>query len=822
MSQFSEIMGSFTRTGNYPLEANYIFPNEQALKNFYSDELNKTTIHKGLFKIVENDGTGKQSLYWVTKKKANNDLEFTKLISGNDINSIIEQLQNLETELLNEIQQGREAIKPILKLLAGTQSDDIPKYLETLPYKSITDLSDAINKFLNTKDNTSSNFNTLPELQSFLEGYNDKQKLHDVLYELKLDILGDPIPSNEFITLRDIENFIKIFKLKIEHDNKNFQQELDQTQAGVGLNGDGSFDQLSMKNTNYLDGSRSVIEALKALDREISGLSIDAFIKDAYYDSNRESIILIFETKADPNKVVEISVTNLIREWEVDNTHPTKVVELTREEVYAGGADKLSADVRISSNQYNILVKENNTLLVKGTSDNILHGECTVKEAFEKIHEELEQIETPSAQIFNSISELEKAQLKPGSTFLFTNDENDLLKGFYIVDTEGNYLLLSLDEWLKQNKVNKASGLKSEYNQEQYLNNPYYATDTKEILLNGENFGGGVQSITQKTQASNYNSSNADIYEVRSNTNIDELQLTFTPLSPLSLIVPETIGDISKGTTSASLKGKPISEILDSILFKTIYPTITDPSVTINGTTSTVEVGSALLTNLTHTFNKGTVVVNDGVTPSKNYVGDSTSVNYQVKVTGGTSNTNAGVSAYPNKSDSDISTVTRYEPGQYQYKVIINYAQGPLMTTSKGNSPNPMPTTNKDNITNPHPAGNVTSSYGITRNVTLPVFIDPASGIYNKQVLKNWGTMTFTGISMQNTSKTNPIKIQTPRKLQSVNSYNAVSGKYDVSQLSSFTMSTITKSVNGKDYIYYEYTWNGGALAAVNMEIKTY
>ena len=45
MSQYSEMMGSFIRTGNYPLEANYIFPTEAALKEFYNDPLNKSTIH---------------------------------------------------------------------------------------------------------------------------------------------------------------------------------------------------------------------------------------------------------------------------------------------------------------------------------------------------------------------------------------------------------------------------------------------------------------------------------------------------------------------------------------------------------------------------------------------------------------------------------------------------------------------------------------------------------------------------------------------------------------------------------------------------------
>jgi hypothetical protein len=58
MSKYSETIGSFSRTGNYPLEADYIFSTEKALREFYSDEINATTLHKGLFKIVEDDGSG--------------------------------------------------------------------------------------------------------------------------------------------------------------------------------------------------------------------------------------------------------------------------------------------------------------------------------------------------------------------------------------------------------------------------------------------------------------------------------------------------------------------------------------------------------------------------------------------------------------------------------------------------------------------------------------------------------------------------------------------------------------------------------------------
>jgi len=85
MSQYSETIGSFSRTGNYPLEANYIFSTESELKAFYEEPLNKVTLHKGLLKVVEQDEDGNQALYWVTENEGN--LSFQKLITLVDIES---------------------------------------------------------------------------------------------------------------------------------------------------------------------------------------------------------------------------------------------------------------------------------------------------------------------------------------------------------------------------------------------------------------------------------------------------------------------------------------------------------------------------------------------------------------------------------------------------------------------------------------------------------------------------------------------------------------------------------------------------------------
>lgn len=322
MSQFSEMIGSFIRTGNYPMEANYIFPTEAALKEFYNDPINATTLHKGLLKIVENGGDGKQALYWVVKKQTNDDLEFVKLIENIDIDTIdgqLEELQNkLEEEIRNrkngetaiwgttdptnvpeelnslldlatavtnltkEVQDFRKSFKAEIKATVGTQEDDIVSYLKTLPYESLTEAANALNKFLNTTDTDSNQINTLPELQLFLEGYNDTQKLRQVLLDLQAEILGNPLPTQEFRTLRAIEDFIRILKADSEATDKNIQSELDNTQIGVGLSGDGSYN--ADKETHYLKDATSIMNALKVLDslmyEAIKGINIQASNED--------------------------------------------------------------------------------------------------------------------------------------------------------------------------------------------------------------------------------------------------------------------------------------------------------------------------------------------------------------------------------------------------------------------------------------------------------------------------------------------------------------------------------------------------------------
>lgn len=266
MSQYSETIGSFTRTGNYPLESHYIFSSEAALKEFYSDPLNQTTLHKGLLKVIEDDGTGNQALYWVVKKQGSDELEFTKLISNLTSDNIQTQLEEFLQKLDKEIQDRKLADQA---LWGTTDPTNIPDDLN-----SIQDLANTITEFKNNieeLDIIKEQLQILEQIQNFLGEYIDSNTLEGVLNDLLNKIQGDITPSEEFQTLRGIEEFVRTLSQYVKDRTNNLQTELDQTQVGIGLSQDGSFS--PDKETNYLQKATSVMNALKILDSLIKSTS---------------------------------------------------------------------------------------------------------------------------------------------------------------------------------------------------------------------------------------------------------------------------------------------------------------------------------------------------------------------------------------------------------------------------------------------------------------------------------------------------------------------------------------------------------------------
>lgn len=273
-----------------------------------------------------------------------------------------------------------------------------------------------------------------------------REQLEQSIKELEEKLKGDDL-TKDYDTLAKIQDIIIRQKVIQDQFQQNFQKELDATQAGIGLSQDGSFS--PDQETVYLKNATSVMNALKTLDAlvgqainncsvssqtgndiilkedgiyhnidteyangvltvKVNGsikqqhiLGLSSVVETGGYDPDNEVLYLVFKLQSGDKQRVDIPAGALIDEWTVDNSHPSKVVELTKERVISG-PDKLSADVRLSTNKQNILEKDGNTLLVRGTADNITYsGDVTVKD-------KIDQLETKSAGIGDLNQKLEE------------------------------------------------------------------------------------------------------------------------------------------------------------------------------------------------------------------------------------------------------------------------------------------------------------------------------------------------------------------------------------------------------------------------------
>lgn len=479
MGQYSELIGSFIRTGNYSLEANYIFPTEAALKEFYNQPINKTTLHKGLLKIVANDS--EQSLYWVIEKDS--ELQFEKLIESVDIINLTSQLEELKTRLeeheedyenlVSSVEDLQIAIDDLaevvnedintLKVLIGiTDDQDITEYLNGLPYDSLT-----------------SAYNALQEVKNFLKGYEEGDTLQLVLTNLVNNILGDPLPSEKFRTLRGIEDFSIELRTWIVNAIHNIQTELDQTQIGVGLSGDGAYN--ADKETYLLKNATSVMNALKILDAALQqllthpenllskdtsnniivkdnglffsistdykngiltvnvngepkythDLGLSAIVEESYYDSTIEKIVILFKLHSGEVQRVEIPAEKLITEWTVSDT---STITLEKERVIEG-PNILTAAVKISKDSGNKLeVKEDGLFSTGGGNavdvfpDLILDGLIKVKDKG-SYHSYDIKYDTLNSYFKEHIEELQKA-IDSGN-LMYLKDSQD--RRYYIL-----------------------------------------------------------------------------------------------------------------------------------------------------------------------------------------------------------------------------------------------------------------------------------------------------------------------------------------------------------------------------------------------------
>lgn len=290
--------------------------------------------------------------------------------------------------------------------------------------------------------------------------------------------------------------------------------------------------------------------------------------------------------------------------------------------------------------------------------------------------------------------------------------------------------------------------------------------------------------------------------------------LSYTTDLPDSLVVPQTIGGINKGTKVSDLEGSTISQMFDNLLFPEVQPAIQAPSATILfkdtfSSNGVYEVGitAPIAANFNTSFNRGTCTVVGQA--DKNRAGNLDSGNSFIYYGGDTS-----TKALPAK-------VTL---GTMQYNYHAAYAQGDTLVTSKGNkasvTPNPLPagSVNSSNLTifGTYPYycnGQSASSYSGDSNFPTSATPDTKLPLYkwtDTLVGAKFASEAATGTRMQ-------FMYSNRKKVTKVEFYNSISGKWETFDTSNYTAKSGTKtySVQGISETYNILTTTGPLSGSV-------
>ena len=128
-------------------------------------------------------------------------------------------------------------------------------------------------------------------------------------------------------------------------------------------------------NLTY-DSGRNVLTFTKSDASAASGyvtseiaLNAGSIVDNITYDSNTKELVVTFHTSSSATpQEVRVNVSTLFNEWDVDNPASNSAIELTKTSATtAGGSDKISGKVLISTLSNNILTIDSNALYVDGS-----------------------------------------------------------------------------------------------------------------------------------------------------------------------------------------------------------------------------------------------------------------------------------------------------------------------------------------------------------------------------------------------------------------------------------------------------------------------
>lgn len=253
-----------------------------------------------------------------------------------------------------------------------------------------------------------------------------------------------------------------------------------------------------------------------------------------------------------------------------------------------------------------------------------------------------------------------------------------------------------------------------------------------------------------------------------------------------------TVGGISSGTTFNELT---FPQMMDLMLYPELFPTLTNPSNTFSLTQAGLqEIGAVINLNFGATFSRGSISPAYGTSGLRS--GLPTQYNY----------TGTGLTSNPSSSLTDSQSVTGYTvlSGAQSWTGSVTYLGGEQPLSSKGN---------------PYSAPLAPGTTGsTTRTITgvYPTYATTTSiATMTAQTLAAHGSQKDTSMAAESGGDKQSAEFPTVwGAITILQQYNSLSGQYDTVAISTFTVTTINKTINGATVEYKKYTHNGATIGS--------
>lgn len=293
---------------------------------------------------------------------------------------------------------------------------------------------------------------------------------------------------------------------------------------------------------------------------------------------------------------------------------------------------------------------------------------------------------------------------------------------------------------------------------------------------------------------------------IESNANV-----SFTNATPTPQNFPgnSPFDNISSGTTFSQ---KTFTEMMNLMLYPELFPTLTNPSQT-NFTLSPSgfrEIGEQFAIGaitLSSTFSRGSI------NPAYTTNGFRSGLpNAYIYTGGGNIPTPQASTALSNSTSNTVNyTVVQ---GNNNWTSAVSYDAGQQPLSSQGN-----------NFNSPLPAGTTST---ITRQIkgVYPVFATTVNiSTLTKQGLQSMTSNITVDVVTESGGGGAKQTIDIPQAFSTitgVQQFNTLSGVFDNIQLSTFTVTSVTKTIQGVSGIPYDrYTHNGSVIGARQLRFLT-